>query len=194
MKKFDRTQFVSQSGKAKAKPRGLVIFYCGDGKGKTTAAIGLAVRAHGAGLRVCIVQFMKTEKWKSYERTPLRELGIPVHVLGSGFVGILDDTKPFQWHKRQARKAFQFTQKLLRSKRCDVLIADEVVSCVEEGLLTQKDVLQLIKKKPANVHLVLTGHTPYPAIVKASDLMTKTVNVKHPYYTEGLQAQRGIDF
>lgn len=176
------------------KPKGLTIFLCGNGKGKTTAAIGIAVRARGAGMKACMTQFMKTEKWKSYERRSLKALGIPVHVLGSGFVGILDDIKPISWHKAQARKAFQFTKKLLQSKRYDVLIADEAVSCIEEGLLTQQDVLALIRAKPTNVHLVLTGHTAYPAIIKACDLVTKMTNVKHPYYTEGRQAQRGIDF
>lgn len=193
MQKFDRTKFRKKS-LVPPKPQGLTIFYCGNGKGKTTAAIGIAVRAHGAGLRVCVVQFMKTEKWQSYERRSLKKLGIPMHILGTGFVGILDDTQPLSWHKAQAHKAFLFTKKLLRSKKYDVLIADEMVSCVEEGLLNQRDVLDLIKAKPVNVHLVLTGHSEYPAIIKACDLVTKMTNVKHPYYTEGRTAQRGIDF
>lgn len=193
MKKFNRTKF-RRSSKTQPKPRGLVIYYYGDGKGKTTAAVGLAVRARGAGLRVCMVQFMKTEKWVSHERSLLQKLGIPVHVLGSGFVGILDDTHPLSWHKALAKKALHETQQLLCADRFDVLIADELVSCVEEGLLTQKDVLALIKAKPAKLHLVLTGHNEFPAIIKACDLATKMSKVKHPYSTEGSIAQRGIDF
>lgn len=194
MKRFNRQKFVSKVVQGKPKPHGCTLFCCGDGKGKTTAAIGIAVRAHGAGLNVCVVQFMKSEKWQSYERVSLRKLGIPVHVLGSGFVGILDDTKPLAWHKAVAKKALRFSARLLRSKRYDVLITDELVSCVEEGLLTQANVLSLIKAKPKNVHLVLTGHTAYPRIIKACDLVTKMSSVKHPYSTEGMTAQRGVDF
>lgn len=193
MKTFDRSKFRKRSV-IPPKPRGIVLFFCGDGKGKTTAAIGIAIRAHGAGMKAVFIQFMKSTKWQSYERSALIKLGIPVHVLGSGFVGILDDDKPLQWHKAQARKALLFTKKLLRSRKYDVLLADEVVSAVEEGLLKQSDVLALIKAKPANTHLILTGHTAFPAIIKTCDLVTKMTNVKHPYYTEGRTAQRGIDF
>lgn len=193
MKSFDRSKFRKRST-LPPKPRGLVVYHYGDGKGKTTAAMGIVVRAYGAGMKTCVVQFMKTEKWQSYERATLKKLGVPVHVLGSGFVGILDDSKPLLWHKAQARKALAFTKKLLRSKKYDVLLADEVVSAVEEGLLTQKDVLALIKAKPNNVHLILTGHNEFTAIIKACDLVTKMSNIKHPYYTEGRTAQRGIDF
>ncbi len=193
MQRFDRKKFRRPT-QTQPKPRGLVIYYYGDGKGKTTAAVGLAVRAHGAGLRVCMVQFMKTEKWLSHERLVLRKLGIPVHVLGSGFVGILDDTHPLSWHKTRAKKAFQKTKQLLCAEEYDVLVADELVSCVEEGLLTQKDVLALIKAKPTKLHLVITGHSEYPVILKACDLATKMVNTKHPFATNGQTAQRGIDY
>lgn len=193
MKKFYRKKFRRSVAK-RSKPRGLVIYYYGDGKGKTTAAVGLAIRARGAGLRVCMVQFMKTEKWVSHERSMLRTLGIPVRVLGSGFVGILDDTHPFAWHRTREKKALQKTRQLLCAEEYDVLVADELVSCVEEGLLTQKDVLMLIKARPADVHLVLTGHSEYPAILKVCDMATKMVNIKHPFATEGRIAQRGIDF
>lgn len=192
MKKFNRRKFKKPI--PQAKHRGLTIYYYGDGKGKTTATVGLAVRAHGAGLRVCFIQFMKTEKWQSYERKSLQQLGIPVHVLGSGFVGILDDTKSLAWHKAQAKKALLFTKKTLRSQKYDVVIADESVSALDEGLLQQNDILALIKAKPANVHLVLTGHSEYPAILKACDLATKMVCKKHPFATNGQTAQRGIDF
>lgn len=193
LKHFDRTKFRRRSP-VPPKPHGLTLYYYGDGKGKTTAAVGLAIRAKGAGLSVCVVQFMKTRKWKSYERESLQQLGIPVHVLGSGFVGIVDDTRPVLWHKAQAKKALSQTQRLLRSGKHDVVIADEIVSAVDERILTIHDVLRLIAAKPKKVHLVMTGHSAYPALVRASDLVTAMRNVKHPYYTEGLLAQRGIDF
>lgn len=193
MKKFDRKKF-RRSTVTRPQQRGLVIYYYGDGKGKTTAAVGLAVRARGAGMRVCMVQFMKTEKWQSHERSALRTLGIPVHVLGSGFVGILDDTKTLAEHKRQTRRALTAFRSLLHSNRWDVLIGDELGSAVDEGLCSTRDVLQLIKNKPPRTHIVLTGHSEYPSLLHVCDLATKMVSKKHPYATEGRIAQRGIDF
>jgi cob(I)alamin adenosyltransferase len=193
MKRFDRTRF-SQEDKRVSRTRGLTVFYCGDGKGKTTAAIGLAVRALGAGMRVCVCQFIKSEQWQSYERETLARLRIPVHVLGLGFVKILGNTRSIAQHKRQAKKALQFVHRLMRSGRYDLLIADELVSAIDERLLTERDVCALIRAKPSPVHLVLTGHSRYASIIRACDLVTEMHNIKHPYYSEGLLAQRGIDY
>lgn len=190
---FDRKKFSREKKRAAGK-RGLTVLYIGNGKGKTTAAIGLAVRAHGAGLKPVFLQFIKSERWQSYERQALAKLGIPVHILGSGFVGILDDQYPLAWHKKTAKAALATTRRMMRSGAYDVVIADELASAVDEGLLNIQDVLALIKAKPARVHLVLTGHTSYPKLIAACDLVTEMKNIKHPYYTEGLLAQRGIDF
>ncbi len=177
-----------------AKARGLVLFYYGDGKGKTTAAVGTAVRAKGAGLRVCFLQFMKSPKWLSHERQILKKLGIPVKVMGSGFVGIIDDKHSLQDHKKKAQAALKETRRLVVSKKFEVIVADELGSAVDEGLLSIKDVINLIRKKPTKVHLIITGHSAYPRLTKACDLVTLMKKIKHPYYTEGMLAQRGIDF
>lgn len=192
VQRFERLQFKRLT--KGAKPRGLTIFYCGDGKGKTTAAVGLAVRARGAGLRVAFLQLMKSERWPSHERAMLKKLGMVVQVLGSGFVGILDDRKPLPEHRAAAHAALAKAKSALGSGRYNVVIADEAVSAVEEGLLKVSDVLSLIRLKPTKVHLVVTGHTRFPAIVRASDLVTEMRNVKHPYKTLNMLAQRGIDF
>lgn len=176
------------------KPRGLLLYYYGDGKGKTTAAVGLAVRARGAGKRVAFLQFLKSEKWPSFERQALKKLGVTVKVLGSGFVGIIDDKHPLSWHKRQARTALAETKRLLRSKRYDVVVADELVSAVEEGVLKVSDVLSVVRLKPADTHLVLTGHSRYASIERVSDLVTSMRSIKHPFKTEGMLAQKGIDW
>ncbi|MBI3963758.1 MAG: cob(I)yrinic acid a,c-diamide adenosyltransferase [Candidatus Kerfeldbacteria bacterium] len=191
-KKFVRKEFRRPA--RPVTPRGLVLYYYGDGKGKTTAAVGLATRAAGAGLRVVFLQFMKTLKWPSFERPALEKLGVDVLVLGSGFVGIIDDRSTLRTHRTQARKALATTLRLVRSGRYGVVAADEIVSAVEEGLLTVRDVLALIRAKPAMVHLVVTGHSRYAAIVQASDVVTEMQNVKHPYKTEGMLAQKGIDW
>lgn len=193
MKKFQRSRFTRERKKA-AGAHGLTILYVGNGKGKTTAAIGLAVRAAGSGMSVIVLQFMKSKKWQSYERQALETLGVRVRVLGSGFVGIIDDVHPLRWHKQNAKKALSIARRILRSKRFRVVVLDEVVTAVEEGLLTIKDVQSLIRDKPKEVHLALTGHSKYPSLIAACDLVTEMKNIKHPYYTEGLLAQRGIDF
>lgn len=193
MKKFDRRKFVRKKSKPE-KQRGLVLYFYGNGKGKTTAAIGTAVRASGAGMRVVVVQFMKSEKWKSYERQALKKLGIPVHVLGSGFVGIIDDKHPLSWHKKTAKAALKKLKSILTSGKVDLVVADELVTAVEEGLLSQTDIVMAISSKPEKVHLIITGHSRYPKLVAASDTVSEIRNIKHPYYTEGILAQRGIDF
>lgn len=193
MKKFDRRKFVRKKPKP-GQHWGLVLYFYGNGKGKTSAAIGTAVRASGAGMRVVVVQFMKSEKWKSYERQALKKLGIPVHVLGSGFVGIIDDKHPLSWHKKTAKAALKKLKSILTSGTVDLVVADELVSAVEEGLLTERDTLLAIRVKPENVHLVITGHSRYPKLVAASDIVSEIRNIKHPYYTEGMTAQRGVDF
>ncbi len=193
MKKFDRRKFVRKHTRA-GQHRGLILYFFGDGKGKTTAAIGTAVRASGAGMRVVVIQFMKSEKWQSYERQALKKLGIPVHVLGSGFVGILDDKHPLSWHKKTAKAALKKMKTILASGKVDMVVADELVTAVEEGLLTERHTLLAIRVKPRNVHLIITGHSRSPKLVAAPDIVSEIRNIKHPYYTEGMTAQRGVDF
>lgn len=192
VQRFDRKKFL-RAGKRSSVGRGLTILYVGDGKGKTTAAVGVAVRAVGAGLRVVFLQFMKTEKWQSYERRALTRLGVTVRVLGMGFVGIIDDMLTLKEHKEGAAKALATTLRSVRSGDYDLVVADEAVSAVDEGLLTVDDIRRLIAAKPTAVTLVLTGHSRYPRLEAACDLVTDMRKVKHPF-DKGLLAQRGIDF
>lgn len=124
----------------------------------------------------------------------LQKIGCTVRVLGTGFVGIIDDQHPVRWHRASAAKALAKAKTILRSGAWDVVVLDESVSAVEEGLLKLGDILSLIRQKPPKVHLALTGHSRYPKIVAASDLVTEMRSVKHPYKTEGMLAQRGVDF
>lgn len=173
--------------------RGLTILYVGHGKGKTTAAIGLAVRARGWGKRVFFLQFMKETKWPSGERAMLKKLGVSVHVAGQGFVKIMNDKKPFRVHKDAAVQAWRAARAAVRSLKYDVVILDEAVSAVESRLLPQSAIAGLIKAKRPNIHLVLTGHTAYPKIVSLCDLVTDMKKVKHPY-DRGRLAEKGVDF
>lgn len=173
--------------------KGLVIMYLGKGKGKTTAAVGVAVRARGWGKRVFFLQFVKEERWPSGERAMLKKLGVDVWVLGKGFVKILNDTKPFIVHKRAAQQALQAAMRAVRSNAYDVVILDEAISAIESELFSQTALLKLIKAKRPSLHLVLTGHTNYPRITKWADLVTDMRKLKHPY-DEGRLAEKGIDY
>ncbi len=192
--------------------KGLVICYIGDGKGKTSAAMGVAARASGAGLSVYILQFVKAKKPKDGERLesgewPLsneikfyNEISIPrgmgkieTEQVGSGFVGILGDRKQRDQHIREAVRGLEVARKLIQSDEYDVIILDEILSAVELDLLSENDILDIIAIKPENTHLVLTGHDKFKKIIKACDLVTEMKMVKHPYY-EGILAQIGIDF
>ncbi len=173
--------------------KGLTIIYIGDGKGKTSAAAGLAIRAAGTNLKVLYLQFVKGD-WPSGEREVLNKLpNVEVKVMGRGFVGILGDRKPLEEHVRAAKAAMDFCIKALKSKKYDLVIADEAISAIESQLLTVDDVHSIIKAKPKAIHLCLTGHKRIKKLIDAADLVTEMKMIKHPYY-RGILAQRGIDY
>jgi cob(I)alamin adenosyltransferase len=172
--------------------KGLTIIYTGNGKGKTSAAVGLAVRAVGSGMKVLFLQFVKGD-WPSGERKSLSKLGVEVKMMGRGFVGILGDRKPIEEHIKAAREAKDLSIKLMASERFDLAILDESLSAIEVGLLKEDDILEIIKAKPKTVHLCLTGHKKFKKLINSADLVTEMKMIKHPYY-KGILAQRGIDF
>lgn len=194
--------------------RGLNIFYFGKGKGKTTAAIGLAARAAGAGMNVFILQFVKARKPKKGKRLESGEWPISSEILffeaaaksrvkgigkieaqqvGVGFVGILGDKKQRAVHIAEAKKGLALAKKIIKSERYDLVVLDELVSALELNLISERDVLDIIEKKPKHLHLAYTGHDAYEKIIAASDLASEITMVKHPYY-QGILAQKGIDF
>jgi cob(I)alamin adenosyltransferase len=173
--------------------KGLTIIYIGDGKGKTSAAAGLAVRAAGTGFKVLYLQFIKGD-WPSGERDILEKLdNVDVKLMGLGFVGILGDRKPRQDHINAAKRAMAESIKALKSKKYNLVVLDEAISAIESDLLTVDDVYQIMKSKPKSVHLCLTGHKRIKKLIDAADLVTEMKMIKHPYY-KGILAQRGIDF
>lgn len=172
--------------------KGLTIVYIGDGKGKTSAAAGLAVRAVGTGFKVLYLQFVKGD-WPSGERESLAKLGVEVRLMGRGFVGILGDRKPIEEHIKAARNAKKESIEALQSKNYDLVVLDEALSAVESDLLTEADILEIMEAKPETVHLCMTGHKRFKKIIEKADLVTEMKMIKHPYY-EGILAQRGIDY
>jgi len=181
---------------------GLIIIYIGDGKGKTSAAVGLAVRAAGAGKRVLFCQFVKAREAKDSGEWPLSSEigilkttpGITVEVLGKGFVGILGDKKAHAEHVAAAREGINWLKSQIESGNFDVIIADELISAIEVELLTESEVKGVIDLARAKLQaFALTGHNKYNELLDAADLVTEMKMLKHPYY-QGRLAERGIDY
>jgi cob(I)alamin adenosyltransferase len=173
---------------------GLVIVYTGKGKGKTTAALGMALRAVGHNHRVCMIQFIKGS-WHYGEMTSskLLEPQFELVAVGKGFVGILDDKNPREEHVKIAQEAVHISKEKIQSKNYDVIILDEINYAVKLDLVKANDVLDLIKIKPANLNLVLTGNYASDEIINAADLVTEMKEVKHPFQV-GIKAKKGIDY
>lgn len=182
-----------------AKRTGLTIVYTGDGKGKTSAALGAAMRALGHGWKVLVIQFFKGDWPVVYGELELAKRLTPqfeVLQLGRGFVKIMGDKKPFEEHVEAAQAALQLTRERLLSGHYDLVILDEVIYALgylDFKLIELKDVLQLMKEKPPQTHLILTGRNAPVELVEAADLVTEMREVKHPM-KRGIPAQQGVDF
>ncbi|SDG64676.1 cob(I)alamin adenosyltransferase [Selenomonas sp. WCT3] len=174
---------------------GLVIVHTGNGKGKTTAALGQAVRAWGDGLRVCILQFIKGG-WKYGELKTLETLAaadgrIEIKQCGLGFTNTEEHEE--QEHKEAASKALAMAREAITSGDWDLVILDEINYAVKFGLITVDDVLALLACRPKDLHLVLTGRDAKPELIEKADLVTEMKQIKHPY-EQGIKAQMGIEF
>ena len=173
---------------------GLVIVYTGKGKGKTTAALGMALRALGYDYKVCMIQFIKGS-WHYGEMTSSKRLEpeFELTAVGKGFVGIMDDKSPIEDHKKIAAEALAIAKEKIVSQKYNIIILDEINYAVNLGLVDLGDVLKLIQAKPANVNLVLTGNHVKDEIVEIADLVTEMREIKHPFKS-GIRAKKGIDF
>ncbi|MGQ9558729.1 MAG: cob(I)yrinic acid a,c-diamide adenosyltransferase [Desulfurispora sp.] len=171
--------------------QGLIMVFTGNGKGKTTAALGMAVRARGQGLRVLVVQFIKGGQ--SYgELEALGALGIEIRPLGLGFVRHAAPEQMEQ-HRAAARAALDEVRREMLSGRWDMLVLDEINYAVHFGLIQEQELLELLAEKPPALHLVLTGRYARPAVVERADLVSEIQEVKHPF-ARGVPAQKGVEF
>lgn len=174
--------------------RGLVIVYTGSGKGKTTAALGIVLRAVGHGMKVGMIQFIKGE-WYYGEITSSRRLEPEFEMIaaGKGFVGIVDDDHPVEDHQKAAQGALALARERLASGAYDVLILDEINYAVKLNLITEQQVLEIIRSKPEKTSLVLTGNYAPESLISVADLVTEMREIKHPYQ-QGIKAKKGVDF
>ena len=173
---------------------GLVIVYTGGGKGKTTASLGMALRAVGYNHKICMIQFIKGS-WHYGEMDSSKRLEPEFEIIaaGKGFVGIIDDKSPKEEHEKVAKEAIKICKEKIQSGNYDIIILDEVNYAINLGLIGVNDVLDLIKAKPPRLNLVLTGNHAAPEIIELADLVTEMKEIKHPFQ-HGIKAKKGIDF
>ena len=172
-------------------PHGLVQVYTGNGKGKTTAALGLAIRSLGHGAKVHIIFFMKG-KFPYGEREILTKLpGLSFQVFGHEH--LIDPNNVKDNEKQQAREALEASKLVLQSNQYDLVILDEINVASAWKLIDVKDVLELIVNKPSAVELVLTGRYADQRIIDKADLVTNMDEIKHPY-RRGIEARKGIEY
>lgn len=170
--------------------KGYTHLYTGNGKGKTTAALGLALRASGAGLNIIIIQFMKGQHYS--ELNSLKQIKeITVEQYGSrNFYSVNDDN--FEEQYLMAQNAMKRTHEVLNSEKFDVVILDEIVTTLNFNILTLDEITKIIEVKPENKELILTGKGAPQHLISLCDLVTEMTEIKH-YYTEGVEARKGIE-
>lgn len=174
-----------------AESQGLLIVYTGEGKGKTTAALGAVFRAWGHGLRVGVMQFIKSDQGRWGEVMAAERLGIPWRTLGDGFVW---DPARQQESRRLALAGWRQAQEMIASGAYDLLVLDELTYLFMFGWLAVEEALSWLRAhKPPALHLLITGRDAPLALLEAADLVTEMRAIKHPY-DRGIAAQRGIEF
>jgi cob(I)alamin adenosyltransferase len=187
---------VTTRGARNRRRKGLVIINTGNGKGKTTAAMGLGLRATGNRMRVLVVQFIKGS-WKTGEVEAIKRLGPEFELIrmGRGFTidRLRDQRISDEEHRASAQEALELTRARLTSGEYQVVILDEILGSIKAGLVDLDQVLALVADKPADLHLVLTGRNAPPELIEAADLVTEMRPIKHPY-DAGIMAQRGVEF
>jgi cob(I)alamin adenosyltransferase len=174
----------------RSKRQGLLIVYTGDGKGKTTAALGVVFRALGRGMRVAVVQFIKG-KWKTGERAFAEGLeGLEFHVMGLGFTWESED---LALDAAAAAAAWAKARAAIESGERDIVVLDELTYTFHFGFVALDEVLAVLQARPRHVHVIVTGRGAPQALVDAADLVTEMRAVKHPF-ERGVAAQIGVDF
>jgi cob(I)alamin adenosyltransferase len=176
------------------KKTGLILVMTGEGKGKSTAALGIALRAAGYDMKVCIIEFMKGNMY-SGEIDGIKKLAphSELHITGKGFYRATDDQKTYNEHREKAQDAIALAKKKMLSGHYDILILDEINNAVALKLVDLQQVLELIESKPLLMHLVLTGRDAHPEIVKRAHTVTEMKNIKHAYQ-QAIEPQKGIDY
>jgi cob(I)alamin adenosyltransferase len=172
--------------------KGLIEVYTGDGKGKTTAVIGLACRAIGHNLKVCYIYFHKNpERWGYGEFKILEKIGIDV--FGFAKEHPYFDKGEKEKLREECLKGIEFIKKIYKEKKYDVIICDEILISLRDSFLKEEEIIKIMEEKPENVELVLTGRIATEKIIEKADLVSEIKKIKHPY-DKGIKSREGIEY
>lgn len=188
----------------------MIFVFTGNGKGKTTAAIGQAVRVLGNGRRVALIQFIKSPKWLAGEERALKKFGkqCKIYKGGKGFVGIMGDKLPRSIHKAAARRTWEEAKKCIKSGKFELVILDEINVVVSLGLLSPKEIIKFLKKPEGGgrtsarkrrsdprvaLDIILTGRSAPKEFIKTADLVTEFKEIKHPFQ-KGKWGEKGREY
>jgi len=173
------------------KQKGLIIVNTGNGKGKTTAALGLCMRALGHKFRVCVLQFIKGS-WKYGELDAFKTVSdsVDFHVLGKGF--LWDEPNEAE-NKRIATQAWEFAKSKIQSNHYDLIVLDEITYLMNFRLISEQEVIQVITQQKENQHIVITGREASDQLIQCADIVTEMKEIKHAF-SQGIKAQKGIEF
>ena len=174
--------------------KGLTVVITGHGKGKTTSALGMAVRACGHGMKVCIIQFMKGDLYAGeWDGTKQMNCNIQLIATGKGFCGIQGNPYPWAEHRANAQDAIDLVYEKLVPGKCDLLILDEINNALKLKLVDLEQVLDILRKKPPLMHLILTGRDAHPQVIDLADTVSEIHEVKHAF-RKGIEPQPGVDY
>lgn len=186
-----RQELTEARAKRKRGRTGLVIVNTGNGKGKTTAALGLLLRSWGQGMRVVMLQFLKAKTGKWGEIRAAQRMGVEIIPLGKGFTWESDNLE----HDRAlAHECWEQCREKIESDQYDVVIMDEITYAINYGWLDLETVLTTLRNRNPAMHVILTGRDAPAGLVEYADLVTEMREIKHPYKTQGIMAQKGIEF
>lgn len=171
----------------------MIQIYTGDGKGKTTAALGLALRAIGADKRVAILQFLKKGDSSEFKAIKKYKLPIDVFAYGIGYFKIMGDKHSESEHRQAAQKGLEKIKEIICSKKYDLIILDEINVAVGFGLIEIDDVLKILARRPKKLEVILTGRRAKPKLKQLADLVTEMKKEKH-YFDKKTKARKGIEY
>jgi cob(I)alamin adenosyltransferase len=168
----------------------LVLLYTGNGKGKTSSALGVTMRAWGRGWKICWLQFIKSKTSHYGETRAAEAMGIEMIALGDGFTWL---SKDIEKDIELAHEAWELAREKLTSEEYDLVVLDEITYPISYGWLDVTEVIETLRTRPENVHVIMTGRDAAPELVEFADLVTDMTEVKHPFQS-GIKAQPGIDY
>jgi cob(I)alamin adenosyltransferase len=175
------------------KTKGLLMVNTGDGKGKTTAALGVLVRAAGRGMKCCLIQFMKAKTDRYGEHDSLEKLGIEIHTMGDGFTW---DTKDPAQDIKTSEETWALCREKMLSEDYELIVFDEIVYVLDYKFLDVAKVIEevrAVRQKQPHLHIIMTGRNAPAQLIEAADLVTEMKEIKHPFHA-GIFAQQGIEF